>query len=728
MWAPDPLPVDAAPTCDRRNLGAAELNQVFAKPGIGVTPRIPGIAGGDYPHAYPLPDRRVLWLFQDVFFSQDDDVRDTLTWAAHNAGLIQEGECFTIVGAPGQPAIGAAQTFPLERWFWPLDGEIGYDGALWIFMAEMYNPNRTGAAYGAVPSGTWVARLDPSTLSVLSFNPARDSGTRLYGWSVVSDDTWSYLFGHCNRQFVYDVDGPGQFDLTCMPRSYLARVPVGRFDQPPTYWDGAGWSTNPAAAVSVLTRGTANPMSVQWLGDTFVSVSKVGDWWGPTLVIDRASSPVGPWQRVETRWVVNDGKCGECGTYGAFLMPYLDDAGKMTIALSNGAPLATWQPNASLYRPTFFSIDAPSPSTLDSVPAPTAFAAVAGTAGFEAVDPVRLVDTREAGAAFGRLSPSTIAVLDLRSAMPPDAEAVALNLATTDSDGDGWVRAYPCAGAVPPTSSINPVQGAQVSNAAIVPLGDGRVCVQTLRPTELVVDLNGWLTRSSDVGLRPVTPRRLVDTRSGPGPRRLRAGDVIAVRVADPNAGVEAVALNVTAVDPGLPGYVTAWPCGTPQPLVANLNPQTGVTRPNLVNVRVGVDGQVCLYSSQGTDLVVDLFGEYARGADARYGVVPPTRLVDSRRLDAPRHAADTSFVVAVGAVVAAQLNVTATGTRAPGYLTAYSCMDGPRPLVANVNFGTGETTGNSVLAPGGRGHTCVFPFAPTDVVVDIFGVWTTAR
>lgn len=54
--------------------------------------------------------------------------------------------------------------------------------------------------------------------------------------------------------------------------------------------------------------------------------------------------------------------------------------------------------------------------------------------------------------------------------------------------------------------------------------------------------------------------------------------------------------------------------------------------------------------------------------------------------------------------------------------------MNTPRPLAANVNYGPGETTGNSVLALAGRGYSCVFPYTPADVVVDIFGVWTTQR
>ena len=353
-------PRAAGAACAPGSLGADELNRSFAGPGLGATATQAGFGGGDYPHAYPLPDGRILWLFQDLHFSNDDNLFDSLDTAAHNAGLVQSGSCFTIWGGRGLDVVGDALTVDSRRWFWPLDGEIGHDGHLWIFFAEMSNPNGTGAGLGTVPDGTWVARLDPETLTVASFERAPNDGLDLYGWSVVSNDQYSYLYGHCYRQFVNNVSGPGQFDSRCMPHMYLARVPLGHFDDTPEYWTASGWGTRPDLAVPVSTRGAANPMSVQWFGDVFVSVTKADDWWGTVLYVDRASSPQGPWQTVRTISVVNERKCRTgCGNYGAFLMPWLQPDGKMVVAISNGGEFDLWRANASIYRPTFKAIDLP---------------------------------------------------------------------------------------------------------------------------------------------------------------------------------------------------------------------------------------------------------------------------------------------------------------------------------------------------------------------------------
>jgi len=126
--------------------------------------------------------------------------------------------------------------------------------------------------------------------------------------------------------------------------------------------------------------------------------------------------------------------------------------------------------------------------------------------------------------------------------------------------------------------------------------------------------------------------RRLADTRTGEGaPAACRS-------VLDRGGGhhpglvTTAVSLGVTAVDPSLNGFVTAWPLRHGRkPTVSNLNPEASVTRPNLVNVRVGANRKVCLFSSGPTDLVSTCWPSTGTGSGARYAAVAPQRLLDSR-------------------------------------------------------------------------------------------------
>jgi hypothetical protein len=101
----------------------------------------------------------------------------------------------------------------------------------------------------------------------------------------------------------------------------------------------------------------------------------------------------------------------------------------------------------------------------------------------------------------------------------------------------------------------------------------------------------------------------LADTR---GVVRLAANGTLRV----PVAGVRgippmaaAIAANITAVGPDGAGYVTAYGCGTTPPPTSTLNVQPGRDVANGAQVQLGTDGALCLFSTVGTDLIVDING-----------------------------------------------------------------------------------------------------------------------
>jgi hypothetical protein len=74
----------------------------------------------------------------------------------------------------------------------------------------------------------------------------------------------------------------------------------------------------------------------------------------------------------------------------------------------------------------------------------------------------------------------------------------------------------------------------------------------------------------------------------------------------------QAYSLNFAAVPKGSLGYLTAWPAGQPQPLVASLNDVTGTIAANAVIVPAGAHGAVSVFASDATDLVIDINGYFA--------------------------------------------------------------------------------------------------------------------
>lgn len=201
-----------------------------------------------------------------------------------------------------------------------------------------------------------------------------------------------------------------------------------------------------------------------------------------------------------------------------------------------------------------------------------------------------------------------------------------MNVVAVDPSQPGFLTVYACDRPVPGTSNVNHVGEPVVANLAIVrPSADGTVCIRSLAETDVVVDLAGQFDETVDgAGFDALDDAvRLADTRAA---GRVPAGGTIRVRLPDTRPGV----LNLTAVDPSAPGFLSVHPCDVPVPNASNVNYVHVPVVANLVIARPAADGSVCVYSSAETDVVVDMTGSL--GPASRY--VPlesPRRLVDSR-------------------------------------------------------------------------------------------------
>ncbi len=242
--------------------------------------------------------------------------------------------------------------------------------------------------------------------------------------------------------------------------------------------------------------------------------------------------------------------------------------------------------------------------------------------------PQRLFDTRP-GAAPGPkgLVPSasaiTVPVLGRAGVPATGVTAVVLNVTVTETEGPGFVTAFPSGTTRPTASSINVNrQGETVANQVIVPLGvDGAISLFTLSGAHLVADVFGYVTDdaagTTSTGLFvPLEPSRVFDTREGEpggGPKGLvAAGTTIRPQVAGvagiPNAA-GGVVLNVTMIG-SAPSFATIWPAGRDRPDTSNVNVVgAGDVRPNGAIVQLGEGGDVDVFALAPAHLLADAFG-----------------------------------------------------------------------------------------------------------------------
>ena len=334
--------------------------------------------------------------------------------------------------------------------------------------------------------------------------------------------------------------------------------------------------------------------------------------------------------------------------------------------------------------------------------------------------------------------------------------AVSVNLTAVGPTAEGYVTVWPCGSTKPGTSNVNFVKDQIVPNAVIAPVDStGKVCIASSAGTHVVVDINGWFGSTS--GLNAVTPLRVFDTRSGTGGVPVAKvgaldGSATALEVSILSAigqsagAVSAVSLNVTATGTSVSkygGYVTVYPCGGAPPNSSNLNFVANQSVPNAVIVPVSATGTVCFYVYGQADLIADVNGWFAGGSG--FNSLAPTRVFDTRSgiggvpvakvgaLDGSGMAlkvqvAGTNGVPALGAA-AVMMNVTVDATTASaygGYVTAYPC-DATPPNSSNLNFVSGQTIANSVVAPlSVNGEVCFYVYGQAHVLADITG-WLAA-
>jgi hypothetical protein len=253
-----------------------------------------------------------------------------------------------------------------------------------------------------------------------------------------------------------------------------------------------------------------------------------------------------------------------------------------------------------------------------------------GGSRFNPLSPTRILDTRTGtGAPAAKIGPGGTITVDVTntfgSGVPAGGvSAVVVNATVTGPTAPSFLTVYPSDASRPTASNLNFVDGQTVPNLVIVKVGqiDGSVKVYNAAgQTHVIFDVVGWYGSASGDVFNPVTPARMLDTRTAPQsvpPGKVQQNAQALVTVTGignmPPSGASAVAVNTTVTDPTANSYLTVFPSdvGSP-PTASNLNFSTGQTVPNLVMVKIGADGKVKAYNAAGqVHVLFDAVGFFA--------------------------------------------------------------------------------------------------------------------
>ncbi len=216
--------------------------------------------------------------------------------------------------------------------------------------------------------------------------------------------------------------------------------------------------------------------------------------------------------------------------------------------------------------------------------------------------------------------------------------AALLNVTVAGATGPGFVTAYPAGAANPGSSNVNFGTGHVIANRVIVPVNPttGQVTLLSATPTNIIVDVSGYYTAAGGTGAEftpEPAPVRICDTRgsnppnlvvpytqcnldTSPGSPSQPIGSAASLTVQVSGlgyvpTGATAVVMNLTAVRPSAPGYLTVYPQGTP-PTTSDVNPPVGGVLANLVVATLTPSGTLDVFNAAGnTNMVSDVAGWY---------------------------------------------------------------------------------------------------------------------
>jgi hypothetical protein len=367
-------------------------------------------------------------------------------------------------------------------------------------------------------------------------------------------------------------------------------------------------------------------------------------------------------------------------------------------------------------------------------------------AAFVTFGPTRVVDSRIGLGIEGGLeayTPVSFAVAGANG-IPTGAVAVTGNLTVVGQSGAGYVSLTTAPVAHPATSTLNfPARDVRANGVHAALAADGSLSVTATTATGIVFDVTGYFVTGSGADFFPISPERLVDTRSGRGlDGRFVAGEPRRARVAGVGgvpADAVAVTGNVVAVNPDNSGFVSVTSAPDADPGTSTVNFRPREIQANNFTVTLAPGGTIGLtyvsgFSGATTDIVLDITGYYVgNDGGARFFPIDPVRVGDSRvnlGINGPLGSGAPATMQVAGrlgipeSAQAVAANLVAVEGASSGY-AAITPVATKAPSTSSLNFPRYDTRANgviSILSPVGTLGIIFNGIGAAHFVVDVTG------
>lgn len=304
-----------------------------------------GWIAGDATYSVALPNGNTLWLFGDSFIGTalpDSSIAP----GAHmirNCAVLQEGDSMIAryTGTLNDPMDFIPPPVPDSSWFWPEHGMVEND-TLKLFMSEFIT-NNGPPGWNFEFHDTYLVYLSYPALELLGMEvmPYHGQNSVMYGNQLLSDGGFTYIYGRR--------DGPNN-----VANAHLARVPEGLLQAPWEFWDGNGWSSDPATSAWITFLAVSQQYAVFHHQEKYVMLTQE-IWLGSKIFTQTSDSPHGPWGTL-TEIYNTPLPFPTQITYNAWAHPQFDENNTLLVSYNSNGDFWSIFSNVELYRPTFIRV------------------------------------------------------------------------------------------------------------------------------------------------------------------------------------------------------------------------------------------------------------------------------------------------------------------------------------------------------------------------------------
>lgn len=251
-------------------------------------------------------------------------------------------------GSLGTPLEAATSQY--TYWYWPGHG-FQRGNTLYLFMTKFYQGGE--GQWGFRFGGTDFVRIDMRDYSVKSIEEIYDINCPIHwGHCVLKQGDWYYVYG-TRSGAGYD---PAQL---CVSRAKFDETTdgLGAYE----YFDGKGWSSDPAAAAACegLDVSVSEQFSVFAYDGRYVLLTQRRAQQAGDIYSYVADTPVGPWYNKKLLYATTEQiEDPELFTYNAMAHPqFINDRGELLFCYNiNSYNLQKPYLDVSTYRPVFLRV------------------------------------------------------------------------------------------------------------------------------------------------------------------------------------------------------------------------------------------------------------------------------------------------------------------------------------------------------------------------------------